>query len=291
MTANIPNVEIGPFGQALTEDGAGYRIEVYRFRAPVLIVTQHFPANASPEVMGITLAEGVDMVREHLGVKQPVTPTPWEQRASGHLDALDALAAEAAMRASFDRVNPAQVEDMIVATENAREIVLGEGAYAHAAALDPVIAALKTLLPPADVDLDAIAKRGQALANWSAVHDPLAYRVAAQDVPALIARVRAAEAERDLAIAHDRQPYPTAWAHEQALKALDKKQGELDEAHAALTSRTAETAEEWEYGARMDGVTIPLGPGARIVRGQTPRRRRKAGPWEAVPPTPEEPTP
>lgn len=29
--------------------------------------------------------------------------------------------------------------------------------------------------------------------------------------------------ERDLAIAHDRQPYPTAWAYEQACKALNRK--------------------------------------------------------------------
>lgn len=38
--------------------------------------------------------------------------------------------------------------------------------------------------------------------------------------------------ERDQAIAHDRQPYPTAWAYEQAVKALDKKQRELDNLRA-----------------------------------------------------------
>ena len=31
--------------------------------------------------------------------------------------------------------------------------------------------------------------------------------------------------ERDLAIAHDRQPYPTAWAYEQACKALGEDDG------------------------------------------------------------------
>lgn len=34
--------------------------------------------------------------------------------------------------------------------------------------------------------------------------------------------------ERDLAIAHDRQPYPTAWAYEQACKALHRKQDAID---------------------------------------------------------------
>jgi hypothetical protein len=40
--------------------------------------------------------------------------------------------------------------------------------------------------------------------------------------------------ERDLAIAHDRQPYPTAWAYEQACKALRKHQERADAAEAAL---------------------------------------------------------
>jgi hypothetical protein len=39
------------------------------------------------------------------------------------------------------------------------------------------------------------------------------------EIATLIARLRAAEAERDLAIAHDTQPYPTAWAYEQACNA------------------------------------------------------------------------
>jgi hypothetical protein len=34
--------------------------------------------------------------------------------------------------------------------------------------------------------------------------------------------------ERDLAIAHDRQPYPTAWAYEQACKALRRKEEAID---------------------------------------------------------------
>lgn len=34
--------------------------------------------------------------------------------------------------------------------------------------------------------------------------------------------------ERDLAVAHDRQPYPTAWAYEQACKALHRKEAAID---------------------------------------------------------------
>ena len=34
--------------------------------------------------------------------------------------------------------------------------------------------------------------------------------------------------ERDLAITHDRQPYPTAWAYEQACKALHERDEEID---------------------------------------------------------------
>ncbi|WP_217235429.1 hypothetical protein [Streptomyces sp. AC555_RSS877] len=34
--------------------------------------------------------------------------------------------------------------------------------------------------------------------------------------------------ERDLAIAHDRQPYPTAWAYEQACKALHRKEAAIE---------------------------------------------------------------
>jgi len=42
-----------------------------------------------------------------------------------------------------------------------------------------------------------------------------------------------AQRERDLAIAHDRQPYPTAWAYEQVCKARDKHQARAEQAEAA----------------------------------------------------------
>lgn len=40
--------------------------------------------------------------------------------------------------------------------------------------------------------------------------------------------------ERDLAVAHDRQPYPTAWAHEQALKALETQRARAEAAEAVV---------------------------------------------------------
>jgi len=40
--------------------------------------------------------------------------------------------------------------------------------------------------------------------------------------------------ERDLAIAHDRQPYPTAWAYTQACKALEYHRQRADKAEAEL---------------------------------------------------------
>jgi hypothetical protein len=53
--------------------------------------------------------------------------------------------------------------------------------------------------------------------------------------------VRRLREERDLAIAHDRQPYPTVWAYEQACKALEswreraeKAEAEIGRLHAAI---------------------------------------------------------
>lgn len=48
--------------------------------------------------------------------------------------------------------------------------------------------------------------------------------------------------ERDLAIAHDRQPYPTAWAYEQACTALRKQREGADGAEA--TARAARFTEQ-----------------------------------------------
>jgi hypothetical protein len=55
--------------------------------------------------------------------------------------------------------------------------------------------------------------------------------------------------ERDLAIAHDRQPYPTAWAHAQALSALETHRKRADDAEAERDGLLAELT------ALTDGVT------------------------------------
>jgi hypothetical protein len=64
---------------------------------------------------------------------------------------------------------------------------------------------------------------------WEALDDALA-----AVLPVLRQRAEQAERERDLAVAHDRQPYPTAWAYEQACKALDKHRARAEQAEAAV---------------------------------------------------------
>lgn len=49
-------------------------------------------------------------------------------------------------------------------------------------------------------------------------------------------RAEAAERERDLAIAHDRQPYPTAWAYEQVCKARNEWESRALAAEARLAA-------------------------------------------------------
>jgi hypothetical protein len=53
--------------------------------------------------------------------------------------------------------------------------------------------------------------------------------------------------ERDLAVAHDRQPYPTAWAYEQACKARTAHQERADTAEATVARVQAEVS-------RIDGL-------------------------------------
>jgi hypothetical protein len=50
--------------------------------------------------------------------------------------------------------------------------------------------------------------------------------------------------ERDLAIAHDRQPYPTAWAYEQACKAREKHRERADAAEALVAAQRADILRE-----------------------------------------------
>lgn len=59
---------------------------------------------------------------------------------------------------------------------------------------------------------------------------------AADRIAALERALAAAQAERDLAIAHDRQPYPTAHAYEQACKALEAARADAAALRAAIES-------------------------------------------------------
>ncbi|WP_329336155.1 hypothetical protein OG252_13270 [Streptomyces sp. NBC_01352] len=53
--------------------------------------------------------------------------------------------------------------------------------------------------------------------------------------------------ERDLAIAHDRQPYPTAWAYEQACKALHRKTEAIERVRAVLETEAVVGRTALEY--------------------------------------------
>ena len=59
-------------------------------------------------------------------------------------------------------------------------------------------------------------------------------------------RLDRAEEERDLAIAHDRQSYPTAQAYEKVCAALHKKEDMLDRAEAINKEKTIALANELE---------------------------------------------
>ena len=52
---------------------------------------------------------------------------------------------------------------------------------------------------------------------------------AVADIAALLGEVDRLREERDLAVAHDRQPYPTADAYERACEALRKHRAEVDQ--------------------------------------------------------------
>lgn len=67
------------------------------------------------------------------------------------------------------------------------------------------------------------------------------------------------EAERDEAIAHDRQPYPTAWAYERACAALEKHRKRADEAEAELEKYRAEERRQLEWARHLarDDVRCP----------------------------------
>jgi hypothetical protein len=94
---------------------------------------------------------------------------------------------------------------------------------------------------------------------------------------AATARAEKAEAERDLAVAHDRQPYSTAWAYEQVCR-VEREQRARAEKAELLTYRIV-GAIEMAYGLNSyvelePGETAPaiesLWAEVREIRGLTP---------------------
>jgi hypothetical protein len=70
-------------------------------------------------------------------------------------------------------------------------------------------------------------------------------------LPRLLAALEEARKERDLAIAHDRQPYPTAWAYGQACEALERHRERADKAEAALETARQHLREERSCAGRL----------------------------------------
>ena len=67
------------------------------------------------------------------------------------------------------------------------------------------------------------------------------WRPVDQRITDLERRLLETEAERDLAITHDRQPYPTAWAYEQVCKARDQWQQRAEELQRKLSAARKES--------------------------------------------------
>jgi hypothetical protein len=88
-----------------------------------------------------------------------------------------------------------------------------------------------------------------------------------------------ARRERDLAVAHDRQPYPTAWAFEQVCRADREKRARIDAALELLED--APGMELTRVG--IDALRVKL-------QGDHPVRPRFSGPMQPVHPCRQIPT-
>jgi hypothetical protein len=71
-----------------------------------------------------------------------------------------------------------------------------------------------------------------------------------------------ARRERDLAVAHDRQPYPTAWAYEQACRSLNQRDASIDKALALLADTALMPMTIGDYQALKYDVRAALTGGA-----------------------------
>jgi hypothetical protein len=125
---------------------------------------------------------------------------------------------------------------------------------------------------PAPTDRAVRAQRyGQALRRWGLL-DEVNNPKDAEDfaVVDLLAIADAEQAElrreRDLAIAHDRQPYPTAWAYEQACAALNRKTEQIERVRSVLESEAVVGRNALDYrglitSALMVDAAPVSGPG------------------------------
>lgn len=157
----------------------------------------------------------------------------------------------------------------------------------------------------------------EAIAQMAASNDRLEQLILKRldETDAEIARLTR---ERDLAVAHDRQPYPTAWAYEQACKALEahRQRAELAEAERDRLKVAHERArkeainwagipedtdppdhddEQWRESGRIMLGLLNLDDAAGIIaerdrlREQITNLRRTAQVWIDI--RPEHPTP
>jgi hypothetical protein len=95
-------------------------------------------------------------------------------------------------------------------------------------------------------------------ADLAAKHEDFELIAAAVNaLPALLDRLEAAERERDLAIAHDLHPYPTAHAYEKVCVALEtaKKRAEAAERRVGVLEGSLHTAMQ-KYRELRDRVIL-----------------------------------
>ena len=96
---------------------------------------------------------------------------------------------------------------------------------------------------------------------------------------ALLDELEAAERERDLAIAHDRQPYPTAHAYEMACKARTKWQDRAEAAERVVESLRLDRDKTNRTRAALE-VYDALGSG--VSRTDVDRMHGEADEYERV---------
>ncbi|MFE2311631.1 hypothetical protein ACFXC8_00270 [Streptomyces sp. NPDC059441] len=96
-----------------------------------------------------------------------------------------------------------------------------------------------------------------------------------------VARLRL---DRDLAIAHDRQPYPTAWAYEQACKAVRRKTEAIERVRSVLESEAVVGRSALDYRGLITSALMAddaSGPSRAADEAQQPETQVVPYPPEA----------